>query len=84
MTQMYPIFTIIANAAETVGPQNLDSQAIYEAAMSYVMTTDDVQRLSFNEEKRDAVDAYGMYEARAAEEDIFRRQDEWCPTVRNP
>ena len=84
MNQIYAMFDIITDAVEVVGPQNLDSQALYNAATSYVMSTDGVQRLSFGEEKRDAVDAYAMYEARAAEEDIFRVNDEWFPTVRNP
>ena len=84
MNQIYPMFKIIANAAEAVGPENLDSQAIYDAATSFVFMSDGVQRLSFDKEKRDAVDAYAMYEARATEEDIFRVHDEWYPTVRNP
>ncbi|NQT74425.1 MAG: ABC transporter substrate-binding protein [Chloroflexi bacterium] len=83
-TMVYAILSIIADAAEAVGPQNLDSQAIYDAATSFVLTSDGVHRLSFGEEKRDATDSYAMYEARAAEEDIFRLQDEWYPTVRNP
>ena len=81
--QIYAMFQIIADAAEAVGAQNLDSQAIYDAATSFALSTDGVQRLSFNEEKRDGIDAYGIYEARAAEEDIFRVQNAWYPTVRN-
>ncbi len=84
MNQMYPMFSIIADAAEAVGPQNLDSQAIYDSATSMVLRADGVQRYSFSEEKRDALDAYAMYEARVTEEDIFRLHDEWYPTVRNP
>ena len=84
MNQVYPMLDIIADAAEAVGPQNLDSQALYDAATSFVLTIDGVQRLSFGEEKRDAVDVYSIYEARGTEEDIFRLYDEWYPTVRNP
>jgi hypothetical protein len=82
--QIYAMFKIIADAAEAVGPENLHSQAIYDAAISFSLSTDGVQRLSFTEDKRDAVDAYGMYEARATEEDIFRAQHDWIPTARNP
>ena len=78
------MLSIIADAVEAVGPQNLNSQALYDAATSFVLATDGVQRLSFGEEKRDAVDAYAMYKARGTEEDIFRLHDEWYPTVRNP
>ena len=84
MHPVHSMLTIIADAAEAVGPQNLDSQAIYDAATSLAMTIEGVQRFSFSHEKRDAVDSYAMYEARATEKDIFRRHDEWYPTVRNP
>jgi len=84
VNQIYPMFSIIADAAEAVGPQNLDSQALYNSITSLVVTSDGVQRLSFGEEKRDAIDSYAMYEARATEEDLFRLHDEWYPTVRSP
>ena len=84
MNQMYPMFQIIADAAEAVGPQNLDSQALYDAATSLLLMIDGTQRFSFSEEKRDAIDAFAIYEARATEKDIFRLHDEWYPTVRNP
>lgn len=84
MNQVYSMFLIIGEAVETVGPQNLDSQSIYDAAASFVFTSDNVQKASFGIEKRDAVDAYAMYEARGMEQDIFRVQDEWFPTIRNP
>lgn len=78
------MFNIIADAAEAVGPQNLDSQALYEAATFFALTVDGIQRYSFNETKRDSVDVYAMYEARAEGEDIFRLNEEWFPTVREP
>ncbi len=84
INQIHAMFSIIANAAEVVGPQNLNSQAIYAAATSFVLTSDGVQRASFNEEKRNATDAYGIYEARSTEEDLFRLNDEWCPAVCTP
>ena len=49
VNQLYPMFKIIADAAETVGPQNLDSQALYNAATSMTFTIDAVQRASFTE-----------------------------------
>ena len=82
--QIHPMLCIIANAVEAVGPENFNSQALYDAATSYTMSTDSVQRLSFDENKRDAVDAYAMYEARETERDIFRVHEEWYPTIRKP
>jgi len=83
MNQVYAMLEIIADASEQVGPQNIDSQAIYEAAQSYSLVIDGVRRMSFGPDKRDAVDAYAMYETRASQRDIFRISDEWYPTVRN-
>lgn len=84
INQIYPMLQIVADAAARVGPANLDSQALYDAATSFVMTADGVRRLSFGEEKRQAVDSYGVYEARAGQKDIFRLQEEWLPAVRIP
>ncbi len=84
MTQMIPMLNVIADAVDVVGPQSLDSQAIYDAAQSYSLMTDGVVRLSFGEDKRDAVDAYAVYEVRSEGENIFRLHDEWYPTVRTP
>jgi len=67
-----------------VWPQNIDSQALYDTATSYVLMVDDVKRISFGEEKRDGVDTFQMYEARATEENIFRLQEGWFPAVRTP
>lgn len=83
LNQLYAMLEIIRNATEQVGPQNVDSQSIYASAQSFSLYTDGIQRLSFSDEKRDAVDAYAMYEARASEKDIFRIHNEWFPTVRN-
>jgi len=82
--QFYAIFNIIADAAKTVGPENFNSKALYDAAESFSMTIEGIPRSSFGEDKRWMTDMYGIYEARDAEKDIFRLHDEWYPTVRNP
>ena len=82
--QVDVMLSIIADAAEAVGPHNLDSQSIYDTATSFVLMSDGVQRVSFSEEKRNATDSYGIYEARSTEEDLFRVHDEWCPAIKNP
>ena len=84
VNQAHAMFCIIANAVKAVGPEHFNSQALYEAATSFTYSCDGVQRVSFNDEKRNATDSYAIYEARATEEDIFRMHDEWIPAVRNP
>lgn len=73
---------IIQKAAEAVGPQNLDSQAIYEAAQDYSLTLDGIQRFSFTDTKRFGCDRVTVYEANGAEETIVRVEPEWIPLIR--
>ena len=73
-----------AELLETAIYKEIASQAFYEATKSFVLATDGVQRLSFDEDKRIAVDAYAVYEVRAEEEDIFRIQEEWYPAACSP
>ncbi|MCP4611568.1 MAG: ABC transporter substrate-binding protein [Planctomycetes bacterium] len=77
------VMDIIKLAAETVGPENIDSQAIYEAAQSTTMMADGLQRHSFSETKRTSLDRAAVYEARAAEENIVRISD-WIPIESAP
>ncbi len=50
-------------AAETVGPENVDSQAIFEAAEKLILKFDDIQRFSYTETKRTSPDRLAVYEA---------------------
>jgi len=84
MYQLNQMLEVIANAVEAVGSSNFDSETLYDAAQSYTQVVDGTQRSSFSKTKRDAVDAYGIYEVRATDRDIFRIQDDWVPTVREP
>ncbi|NQT74714.1 MAG: ABC transporter substrate-binding protein [Chloroflexi bacterium] len=84
MGNLYQVLDIIKKAAETVGPENLDSQAIYDAAESYTLTVDGIPRFSFSSTKRYSTDYYTVYEAGGAEEDIFRIEPEWLPAVMEP
>jgi len=80
----YAMLSIIADAVGTVGPDNFDSQALYDAAQSFSLTIDGVKRYSFDETKRTATNYYVMSEARGAEKDIFRVNTEWIPMVVAP
>lgn len=81
---LYQVLDIIRNAAEMVGPENLDSQAIFDAAESYSLTIDGIPRYSFGTTKRYSTDYYTVFEARGGEEDIFRIENEWLPAVLEP
>lgn len=69
-------------AAETVGPENIDSQALYEAAQKLLIEFDGVQRFSYTETKRTSPDRLAMYVANA-ETKGFDPISEWF-SVQSP
>ena len=76
---------IIANAAEAVGPDSYNSDALYEAAISYSQTTSSGElRASFSETKRTSLDRLRIYEADGAAKDLFMVTDELIPVVHGP
>lgn len=73
---------IIKNAAEAVGPENVDSEALYDAAQSYTLAVDGIEDMySFSETKRFGHNYVAVYEVSAAEEAIVRADAEWIPIV---
>ncbi len=80
----YVLIDIIRQAVEAVGAENFNSQALYEAAQSYSLVVDGVQRYSFGETKRYANDKLAIYELRAEGKDLFRVDPDWIPVVYEP
>lgn len=78
----YILLNIIADAAEAVGPENIDSQAIYQAAESFSLVVDDVELYSFID-NRSVSSYYRIMEARETERDLFSISD-WLPLVTEP
>ena len=76
---------IISNTTETVGPDNYNSDALYEAAISYSQTTSSGElRASFSETKRTSLDQLSIYEADGAAKDLFMVTDELIPVEHGP
>ncbi len=80
----YPMFEMIADAVEAVGAANFDSQALYDAAISYSLVIDGVERSGFTETKRYALSNYMIYRASVADEDIVRAAENWIPHLVEP
>ncbi len=80
---IYQMLDIIRSAVEEVGPQNFDSEALYEAARSFSQTVEGVERARFGESKRASIDYLAIYEARAEEKDLFRMHEDWYPVIRS-
>jgi len=81
---LHVIFSLIAEAVEAVGPENLNSQAVYEAAKSFSLTTDGIELNSFDETKRASSNYLGMYELDSSQKDMVRVQEDWIPIVWEP
>lgn len=85
MENLFMVVDIIAGAVEAVGPENFDSETLYEAAQSYAPTIDGIEGFwSFGAAKRYANNYQAMYEARAADKTVFRLHTEWLPLAMEP
>ncbi len=81
---LYQLMQIIKNAAEEVGAENLNSQAVYDAAVNYVEDLDGVDRYSFNESKRCSTNYYVIYEADGEKKNLYRADPDWLPLITEP
>lgn len=84
MSNLYILVDLIAKTVEAVGPENLDSQAIYEAAQSYSLTIDGITRFGYSELRRDGKNYYAVHRASAADKTLVLADDDWVPTVDQP
>jgi len=80
----YVMLELMRKAVEVGGPQSFGSEAIFEAAESFSLTIDGVERETFTETRRISINYLLMYELRAAEEDEFRVPPLWYPIVPAP
>ncbi|NQT73659.1 MAG: hypothetical protein HQ553_12960 [Chloroflexi bacterium] len=78
------LLNIISDTVEAVGPENFNSQALYDIAESFSFTIDGIERDSFSKTKRTSLNYLGIYEARGAEKNIFRSDPEWYPIIYEP
>jgi len=84
-TQACLMLEIVKKAVSEVGPENFNSQALYDAATSFRFTLDGIEDFAtFDETKRYVQNYYGIYEASASERDIFRVEPEWVEQVTVP
>lgn len=77
------VLEIIRGAAEAVGPENVASQALYEAAQSFSLNFDGIQRFSFTETKRASPDRLAVYAVDGARGGLVRISD-WMPVEAAP
>ncbi len=73
---------IVRKAVEEVGPENFDSQALYDAAITWEYEYEGIPKFNnFDANKRIAQNYYAVYEADAALENIVRAHTDWLPEV---
>ena len=79
----YQMLEIIRQTIEAVGPENFDTEALYNTAQSFSHTVDGIERYSYTETKRASTNYMVILEARGAEKDLFR-VSEWVPIICAP
>ena len=83
--QIFLMLQIVKETVEAVGAENFSSQALFDAASSWSYSLYGIDDFnSFSETKRFSQNYYAVYEARAAEKDLFRVHDDWLPQVTEP
>ena len=75
------LLELVAYAARNVGYENLSSPAIYDAAASFILNVDGVERESFTSTRRLSLNYLRMYELRSTDKDIFRADPDLIPIV---
>ena len=74
---------IIKTAAENVGPENLDSQAIYEAAQNFSFYVDNLEWANFSPTKRNGYNYFIMSKADEDSQTLVTISD-WLPVQKAP
>ncbi len=82
--QAYQMLHIIKDASDAVGPENIDSKALYDAAQSFTATSDGIDLYGFSDIKRCSTNYYEVCKADAIEKDLIRIDPNWLPLVRAP
>ncbi len=80
----YPMLEMIADAVEAVGAENFNSQVLYDAAISYSLEIDGIERAGFTETRRYAYSNYLIYRASGVDEDVIRADENWIPHLVEP
>ena len=83
-SQWYQVLEIIKDAVETVGPQNIDSEALYNATISYTEVIDGNDRYSYDATKRYSPNYCIIQQARADERNLFLADPNWLPFILEP
>ena len=84
VSQWYQMLEIVKDAVESVGPQNFNAEALYNAAESYSEVLDGLEIYSYGKNKRVSPDYYLIQEASAAERDLVRADPDWLPILTEP
>ena len=75
---------IIADAVKAVGPDNFDTDALYNAAISYTRIVEGEIWASFSETKRASIDRLPIYKADGVAKDLFMVTDEPISVIHSP
>jgi len=82
--QHYAWISILAKAINSVGPENFNSQVLYDSAESFSMTPGGGAKWSFSPTKRSIPTAIGIYKCSKEAQDMVRLDPEWQLLIYKP
>ncbi|MBM3132526.1 MAG: ABC transporter substrate-binding protein, partial [Chloroflexi bacterium] len=82
--QQYGAVSVISEAINRAGPKNFSPQELYDTATSFKMTYGGGVEWNFTDTKRTAWNGFGVYEADAERQDVFRADPKWYPFLYEP
>lgn len=86
--QWWSLLMLIQETSARHGPENVNSQTIYDTATSFSLELESDgggQRVTFTEEKRAGWDFFGIYRASGADQNLMRiGADDWWPALLTP
>ena len=73
---------ILKQAVEEVGARNFDSQALYDAAITWQFEYEGIPDFHFyTQSVRIPANFYAVMEVSAEEQDLFRMHEDWLPKI---
>ena len=75
---------MIADAVESSGPDQFGYQALFDAADSFSLTIDGIERESLTGGERISINYLTMYELREEGKNLFRVGPKWNPVISCP
>jgi len=84
-SNIYQVLESIKLAVETVGKDNFNAEALYDAVQTLSLDVDGIEAMyTFSPTKRSSNNYFGVYYIDGARKDLFRLKEDWYPIQYKP